>query len=94
MIKFSKPDWDREDIMAAVRKAKKSLSALSREHGLASSTLSNALQRPWPKGEKIIANSIGLEPENIWPSRYLVITIQKVLLTNSPVKRNILRSVK
>ncbi|MBE5252783.1 helix-turn-helix domain-containing protein [Mixta mediterraneensis] len=44
--------------------------ALSREHGLSSGTLSNALIRPWPRGEEIIASAIGLPPEEIWPSRY------------------------
>ncbi|ETS32236.1 transcriptional regulator, Nlp family [Photorhabdus khanii NC19] len=37
---------------------------------LASSTLSNALQRPWHKGETIIANALGQKPDEIWPSRY------------------------
>jgi Ner family transcriptional regulator len=63
-------DWHKEDIIAAVRKKKKSLAALSREHGLSSGTLSNALIRPWPRGERIIASIIGLPPEEIWPSRY------------------------
>ncbi|WNN44456.1 MULTISPECIES: helix-turn-helix domain-containing protein [Winslowiella] len=64
-------DWHREDILAAVRKKKKSLAALSRENGLSSGTLTNALQRPWPRGEKIISHAIGVAPEEIWPSRYL-----------------------
>lgn len=63
-------DWDREDILAEVRKKKKSLAALCREHGYSESTLSNALTRPWPRGEKIIADAIGVSPEEIWPSRY------------------------
>jgi Ner family transcriptional regulator len=63
-------DWHREDIIAAVRKKKKSMAALSREHGLASGTLSNALTKPWPRGETIIASVIGVPPAEIWPSRY------------------------
>lgn len=63
-------DWHREDILAIIRKKKKSLAALSREHGLSSNTLYNTLARHWPRGEKIIANEIGLPPEEIWPSRY------------------------
>lgn len=63
-------DWHREDILAAIRKQKKSLAALSREHGLSSGTLVNALNRPWPRGERIIAETIGVKPEEIWPSRY------------------------
>lgn len=63
-------DWHREDILAAIRKKKKSLAALSREYGLSSGTLVNALNRPWPRGEQIIAEIIGLTPQEIWPSRY------------------------
>ncbi|NMP25562.1 transcriptional regulator [Rahnella sp. SAP-1] len=70
MENYKSKDWDRQDIMAAIRKKKKSLSALSRESGLAAGTLSNALERHWPKGEAIIANVLGVEPEEVWPSRY------------------------
>ena len=63
-------DWHRADIIAALKKKGSSVSALSRENGLAASTLANALRFPWPKGEKIIAEAIGEEPSVIWPSRY------------------------
>lgn len=63
-------DWHRADIIAALKKKGSSVSALSRENGLAASTLANALRFPWPKGEKIIADAIGEEPSVIWPSRY------------------------
>lgn len=63
-------DWHKEDILAAVRKRKKSLSALSREYGLESGTLNYALRRSYPRGELIIAKAIGVTPEEIWPSRY------------------------
>ncbi|WP_387692566.1 helix-turn-helix domain-containing protein [Photorhabdus sp. RM71S] len=65
-----KKDWHPADIIAALRKKGTSLAAVSRETGLASSTLSNALQRPWCKGETIIANALGQKPDEIWPSRY------------------------
>ncbi|MDL2149023.1 helix-turn-helix domain-containing protein, partial [Escherichia coli] len=32
--------------------------------------LANALSRPWPKGEMIIAKALGTDPWIIWPSRY------------------------
>ncbi|EJJ4226709.1 helix-turn-helix domain-containing protein [Salmonella enterica] len=38
--------------------------------GLASSTLANTLNRHWPKGESLIAEALGVTPEQIWPSRY------------------------
>ncbi|NPE53788.1 transcriptional regulator [Dickeya dadantii] len=63
-------DWHSADIIAALRKKGTSLSAVSREAGLSSSTLANALYRPWPKGELLIASALGVKPEEIWPSRY------------------------
>lgn len=68
MSKFM--DWHRADIVAGLRKKGTSLAAESRRAGLADSTLSNVLQRPWPKGEKIVADALGIEPWIIWPSRY------------------------
>ncbi|WP_192458922.1 helix-turn-helix domain-containing protein [Musicola keenii] len=65
-----KNDWHSADIIAALRKKGTSLSAVSREAGLSSSTLANALYRPWPKGEFLIATALGINPEEIWPSRY------------------------
>ena len=63
-------DWHRADVIAALKKKGTSVTALSRENGLAPGTLSNALRFPWPKGEQIIADAIGVEPKQIWPSRY------------------------
>ncbi|HCM1914398.1 TPA: helix-turn-helix domain-containing protein [Salmonella enterica subsp. salamae serovar 28:r:e,n,z15] len=64
------PDWHPADIIAALKKQGTSLSAVSRQAGLASSTLANTLIRHWPKGEKLIAEKLGVAPEQIWPSRY------------------------
>ncbi|MGU3415749.1 helix-turn-helix domain-containing protein [Enterobacteriaceae bacterium C34A] len=63
-------DWHKADIIAALHKRGTSMARLSREAGLASSTLANALTRPWPKGEWMIANALGLHPSVIWPTRY------------------------
>ncbi|KMV35274.1 helix-turn-helix domain-containing protein [Franconibacter pulveris] len=63
-------DWHQADIIAALRKKGTSLAALSRAAGLGSSTLANALTRPWPKGEYLIAEAVGFHPSVIWPSRY------------------------
>lgn len=63
-------DWHPADIIAGLKKRGTSLSALSRQAGLASSTLANALPRRWPKGERLIAEALGIKPEQIWPSRY------------------------
>ncbi|AXG44980.1 MULTISPECIES: helix-turn-helix domain-containing protein [Photorhabdus] len=69
MHKKISDDWHPADIIAALRKQGTNLSAVSRKAGLASSTLSNALYRPWPKGENLIATELGLHPSDIWPSR-------------------------
>lgn len=56
------PDWHPADIIAALRKQGTTLAAVSRKAGLSSSTLANALSRPWPKGEWLIAEAIGVHP--------------------------------
>ncbi|KMK84524.1 helix-turn-helix domain-containing protein [Pectobacterium brasiliense] len=63
-------DWHPADIIAALKKRETSLAAVSRNAGLASSTLANALKRHWPKGERLIAEALGSSPEQVWPSRY------------------------
>ncbi|BBE11093.1 helix-turn-helix domain-containing protein [Halorhodospira halochloris] len=65
-------DWHRADIVAALRKSGWSLRSLATHHGYSSpTTLATALTRPWPKGERLIASAIGVEPKTIWPSRYV-----------------------
>ncbi|VEH67100.1 protein Ner [Rodentibacter pneumotropicus] len=64
-------DWHREDIKAALAKKGWSLRQLSLKHGYSNGgTLKNALDRPWIKGERIIAEAIGVPAEIIWASRY------------------------
>ena len=62
-------DWHKADIVAALKKRGTSLAQLSRDSGLASGTLANALIKPWPKGELIIAEALELNPADVWPSR-------------------------
>jgi len=47
---MNKRNWHTADILAGLKKRGISLAALSRSAGLSSSTLANALHRPWPKG--------------------------------------------
>lgn len=63
-------DWHPADIIAGLRKRGTTLAAVSRDAGLASSTLANALKKRWPKGERLIAQVLGVSPVEIWPSRY------------------------
>ena len=74
-------DWHKADIIAALKKKGTTLAELSRQSGLSSSTLSNALVRSWTKGESIIAEAINLTPSQIWPSRYIN------SMTKQPIKR-------
>lgn len=64
-------DMHRADIVAALKKRSLSLRQLSVNAGLAPGTLSNAMNRHWPKGEMIIANALDREPRDIWPTRYM-----------------------
>lgn len=68
--KFQRKDWHHADIIAALHKCNTSMAAVSRAAGLSSSTLSNALTRPWAKGERLIAEAIGVPACEIWPNRY------------------------
>lgn len=80
-MKINSSDWHPADIIAALKKKGTTLANLSRQSGLSSSTLSNALARPWTKGEFIIAQALDVEPNEIWPSRYID------SITNEPIKR-------
>ncbi len=64
-------DWHSADIKAALEKAGWSLSRLSLAAGYSNrNTLTRAMNQPWPLGERVIAHALGLEPWEVWPSRY------------------------
>lgn len=63
-------DWHKADVKAALEKAGFSLSRLSRESGLQAGTLRKVFVMPYPKAQRIIARAIGVDPRDIWPSRY------------------------
>ena len=69
-MKKSKKDMHRAFIVAMIKEKGKTLSQLSIEAGLHPRTLGNVLDRKYPKGEKIIADFVGMKPEAIWPTRY------------------------
>ncbi len=70
--KTSQEDWHPADIKAALDKAGWTLRGLAAHHGIkGSSTLSHTLEgRSYPLNEKRIADAIGVQPQDIWPSRY------------------------
>ena len=63
-------DWHRADVVAELKKKGTSVRKLSIQNGLSPNTLKSALQFKYPRGERIIANALGIKPEQIWPSRY------------------------
>ena len=63
--------YEREYIVYLIRsRSGQSLSQNSREHHLDRSAFAQALCRPWPKVEQLIAKTIGEDPWVIWPERY------------------------
>lgn len=62
----------RYDIAAAIRNKGVTLSELSRRisPSKASTVVSVAFAKPWPRVEREIAKFLGMKPEDIWPDRY------------------------
>lgn len=63
-------NWHRIDIISSLHKRGITMAGLARQAGLKPSTLRNALDRKWPKGEQLIAHALDLNPADIWPERY------------------------
>lgn len=63
-------NWTNSRILKALRAHGTSLRALSLLHGYHPDSLRQALLRPYPKAERLIAEAIGVAPWQIWPSRY------------------------
>lgn len=86
-------DWHRADIVAALHKKGWSLRQLSRHAGLSEGALNNALNRPWPKAERIIAAAIGTSPETIWPARYAKRHFKLVFPSMAPVTASVVAAM-
>ncbi len=63
-------DWHRADVVAALHKCGWSINSLAKAHGISPSTLRSALDKSYPKSERLIAQAIGIAPETIWPERF------------------------
>jgi Ner family transcriptional regulator len=63
-------DWHPADVLAALKKRGKTLSGISIAHGYHATAAGKALKQPWPAMEAVIAAALGVEPEEIWPTRY------------------------
>ncbi|ENT3457467.1 helix-turn-helix domain-containing protein [Salmonella enterica] len=55
---------------SALEKRGITLRELSRQAGLSPDSLRNVFTRSWPRAERIIADALGVTPQEIWPSRY------------------------
>lgn len=63
-------DWHKADIKAALEKAGYTLRGLAVLHGMSYSYFTIPLARPSVRAQTILANTIGVPPQQIWPSRY------------------------
>ena len=48
----------------------RSMAQLAADHGVKRATLYQTFQRPYPRMEAIIADAVGLTPQELWPERY------------------------
>jgi Ner family transcriptional regulator len=71
MSEDTRHDWHWEDIKAALRKRGWSFNRIGRKCGYnRADTPRVVLAKPWPVMERTIADIIGVQPSEIWPSRY------------------------
>jgi len=63
-------DMHPADIKCALEKAGWSLRQLAIKNNLCPTSIAVTLKRRWPRVERIVADTIGLQPWDIWPSRY------------------------
>ena len=63
-------DWTATRVVFELHSAGWSLRQLAIKHTYKSSALGAALHRRYPKAESLIANALGIKPDEIWPSRY------------------------
>lgn len=69
--KANREDWHPARIKMELELRGINLSAIAKAHGLAcTGSLSQAMVRSLPSGERRIASALGLHPKEIWPSRY------------------------
>lgn len=73
-------DWHRADVIAALRRSGWTLRKLSLHYKLHERTLYSALDKSYPRGERIIAGALGLKPSDIWPERVAKRNFRPVLL--------------
>jgi lambda repressor-like predicted transcriptional regulator len=63
-------DWHPENIKAEIHKRGLSFRALSLRAGYQKDSLKSVLRTPCKPYQQIVADALGVAPEEIWPSRY------------------------
>lgn len=63
-------DWPPHYLLYRLRDSGTSYARISRLNGYCPTAALMANQAPWPKMERLIADAIGVTPQEIWPSRY------------------------
>ena len=63
-------NWTRTRIVNELRQAGLSVRSLSLKAGMKEYALYSALERPYPRGQTIIAKALGLNRHEIWPQFY------------------------
>ena len=63
-------DWHPADVLAALKKRGHSLAGLSVANGYHPTAAGKALKQPWPAMERLLADALGVAPQEICPSRY------------------------
>ena len=85
----NKQDWHPEDIKAALKKRGWSMHKLAITNGYTSSSaMRQVFYRPYPKVEKIIADALNLDVDQIWPSRVLQRNLKKSPTTDMTNSEN------
>ncbi len=63
-------DWSPHYVIYCLRERGTTLRRIARQHGYAPGSGQQVFQQPWPAMQKCIADALGVEPREIWPSRY------------------------
>jgi len=65
-----KHDMTPDEVKEAIRKRGSTLTELGLQAGFSSAAVSIALRRRAPFVQQVIADFLGIPPQEIWPSRY------------------------
>ncbi len=63
-------DYEACDILYALKKVNTNCAALDRAYNLARGSCYEATRKGHIEAEQVIANTLGVHPKDIWPSRY------------------------